>query len=187
MKNNNFSRFTKLAVAALVLLCGVAFTGCKPDVQYRDVYYYVLPMEADSPLIGTWAANEYEQYIITDKTFESVDTYKGNSLVVLQETKDSGRIFVKYSNIPDWTKGQADEPADKTGWTYLYGSWYPSNSELTGKWYAISYKDLKDDSIKISGAFKTGGVKATATLEKAIEEFTIENGYFSQYSTCTKQ
>ena len=32
-----------------------------------------------------------------------------------------------------------------------------------------------------------GTKKCTDTIEEAITEFTVENGYFATYSTCTKQ
>lgn len=185
MKNTNFSRYVKLWGAALVLVCGVAFTGCKPEVVYRDNYVYVLPMEADSALIGDWAANDYEKYIITSNTFESENTYKGDALVIKQDNETSGTIYVKYSEIYDWDKGQEDEPADTTGWLEFWGTWYPTNTELIGKWYAISYKNLTSSSIDIAGAM--GRKKCTDTIEEAITEFTIENGYFATYSTCVKQ
>ena len=55
-----------------------------------------------------------------------------------------------------------------------------------GKWYAVSYKNLKKDSVSLSGAFKLGGKTSTETFKEAIQEFTVENGYFDYYSECTK-
>lgn len=172
-----FNVFAKIAVAAVLLATALVFTGCKPEVQFRDKYV---------DLVGTWAAGEYEQYIITYDGFESVNTYKCNSIVIKQIDSKSGYIYGKYTLIPDWTKGQEEEPADKTGWLYTYGKWYPSNSELIGKWYAAYYSDLTSGSLKYSGAFKADGVSGTETLEEAIETFTVENGYFALPSECIK-
>ena len=116
MKNTNFSRCVKLWVAALVLVCGVAFTGCKPGVDKPALPAGVKELSADSMLIGEWAAYDYEKYIITSNTFESENTYKGDALVIKQDNETSGTIYVKYSEIYDWDKGQEDEPADTTGW-----------------------------------------------------------------------
>lgn len=196
MKNTNFSCCVKLWVAALVLVCGVAFTGCKPDVAPEILPDGVEKLSNDSALIGTWVASEYEQYIIKPTTFNG-GSYTGNSLVVMKNTESSGMIFVKYEKAYDWNNPVYVNPNDSTyyysSYEYdgvTYESWYPLDSTKIGKWYAISYTDLTANSIKISGALgsKTDHkIEATATLEKAIEEFTIENGYFSQYSTCAKQ
>lgn len=185
MKNTNFSRCVKLWVAALVLVCGVAFTGCKPGVDKPALPAGVKELSADSMLIGEWAANDNEKYIITSNTFESENTYKGDALVIKQDNETSGTIYVKYSEIYDWDKDQKDEPADTTGWLEFWGTWYPTNTELIGKWYAISYKNLTSSSIDIAGAM--GTKKCTDTIEEAITEFTVENGYFATYSTCAKQ
>lgn len=32
-----------------------------------------------------------------------------------------------------------------------------------------------------------GGATSTETLDEAVSEFTIENGYFGTYSDCTRQ
>ena len=173
MKKLNF--FSKVAVAAVLVASVFVMVGCKPQVEFRDV---------NVELSGTWIASESEKYTITYSTFEAENTYKGDNLVIVQDSADSGRLFIKYTQIPDWSKGQNEEPADKTGWTFSFGKWYPSNAALAGKWYAVSYKNLSSKSIKISGAF--GAKKATDTLEEAIEEFTVENNYFSFYSDCVK-
>lgn len=170
-----FNIFSKVAIAAFLVASAFVLAGCKPGVEYRDV---------NVELSGTWAANESERYTITYSSFESENTYKGDNLVIVQDSAKSGRIFIKYTQIPDWGKDQDDEPADKTGWTFSFGKWYPSDVALIGKWYAISYKDLTSKSIKLSGAF--GAKKATDTLEEAIAEFTAENNYFAFYSDCVK-
>ena len=81
-----------------------------------------------------------------------------------------------------------EDPNDDTYLNYLDLDmyWYPLDKENLGKWYAISYKNLSPTSISISGALKASGKKSTETLEEAIKEFTIENGYFAVYSECTK-
>lgn len=170
-----FNIFSKVAIAAFLVASAFVMAGCKPGVEYRDV---------NVELSGTWAASESERYTITYSSFESENTYKGDNLVIVQDSAKSGRIFIKYTQIPDWDKGQNDEPADKTGWTFSFGQWYPSDVALIGKWYAISYKDLTSKSVKISGAY--GTKKATDSLEEAIAEFTVENGYFAGFSECVK-
>ncbi len=171
MKNTNFSRCVKLWVAALVLVCGVAFTGCKPGVVYRDNYVYVLPMEADSALIGDWKSEHGEIFEITSDTLKNGgswgDCYAGNNLLIREITQDSGYLYIKYTRAMNPDYSYSEDAAD------------------VGKWYALSYKNLKSDTVDLAGAF--GTVSATNTIAEAIAEFTIENGYFASYSTCAKQ
>lgn len=162
MKNTNFSRCVKLWVAALVLVCGVAFTGCKPGVEYRDAYVSI---------IGTWKSEYGEIFEITSDTLKNGgswgDSYAGNNLLIREITQDSGYLYIKYTRAmnPDYT--------------------YSEDAADVGKWYALSYKNLKPDTVDLAGAY--GNVSATNTIEEAIAEFTIENGYFASYSTCVKQ
>lgn len=69
----------------------------------------------------------------------------------------------------------------------IYGK-YTENTyspSVVGKYYAVSFKDLTDTSISISGAYKDGKMAADSLVE-AITEFTINNGYYSLYSSCKK-
>lgn len=53
--------------------------------------------------------------------------------------------------------------------------------------YVVAYKGLTDNACSFSNAYKFGGVESTKTLKEAKKEFTVENGYFSFYSDCTKK
>ena len=44
---------------------------------------------------------------------------------------------------------------------------------------------MTDTTVKISGAYKSGGVSATDTLAEAKTTFTEAGGYFGVYSDCT--
>ena len=71
----------------------------------------------------------------------------------------------------------------------IYGK-YTENSytpSLVGKYYAVSFKDLTDSGISISGAYKESGKTGTDTLGQAIKEFTIDNEYFGIYSACERK
>ena len=116
-------------------------------------------------LLGTWISTYNETYIYDGKTFTSA--YDGkNSYVITVER-------ISYSS-------------DTAG--IIYGK-YTENSTygdaVVGKYYAVSFKDLTDTSISISGAYKDGKMSAD-TLVEAITEFTINNGYYSLYSSCKK-
>lgn len=183
MKHNIFSKvklFSAMALVASVLF----FAGCQNPTVTQTEYYYVLPVDSNDAVLGTWTANENESYGITQAGFVN-EAYEGNSLVVLKTSDTAGTIFIKYTKVYDWDNGVTEDPHDDT---YLnsWGKWYPLNEELIGKWYAISYKNLTSSSISISGAFKADGIKAADTLDEAVREFTIANGYFGSYSECTK-
>lgn len=151
--------------ASLGLLFLVTLTGCVQEVPVEKDYYISVS--------GKWVDSYKSTYEIKTGTFknygEGYSSYEGDSLMILPLSENSGTIFIKYtvSANPDFT--------------------YSSTAPDVGKWYAISYKNLTKNSISISGAWKNGGKTSTTTLEEAVKEFTIENGYFKTYSECTKK
>ena len=160
MFHNKFSRFLAVFIT-VVSLC--AF-GCK--TQPEEVFI--------SDLYGKWTSSPEEVYEISKDYFktygESWSGYEGDSIIIIPNENDnaSGTIFFKYT-----VSANLD--------------YYYSNNALdVGKWYAVSYKNLKKDSVSLSGAYKSDGKTSTETLKEAIQEFTVANGYFDNYSECTK-
>ena len=159
MFHNKFSRFLAVFIT-VVSLC--AF-GCKTqpeEVSYSDIF-------------GKWTDDSGSIYEITEDSFknygEGWSAYEGNSLEIIpNDDGKSGTIFLKYTVSINPDRSYSDTAPD------------------VGKWYAVSYKNLKKDSVSLSGAFKLGGKTSTETSEEAKEEFTVENGYFGTYSECTK-
>lgn len=161
MFNNKFSRFLAVFIT-VVSLC--AF-GCKTqpeEVSYSDIF-------------GKWTDDSGSIYEITEDSFknygEGWSAYEGNSLEIIpNDDGKSGTIFLKYTvsanSDPDWS--------------------YSNTAPDVGRWYAVSYKNLKKNSLSLSGAYKLGGKTSTETLQEAIKEFTVANGYFDYYSECTK-
>ncbi len=168
MKRFNLSHLLAIALVALSL----STFGC----QQPTTVTVNLPS-----LVGTWAnSTSYgtSRYIITATTFDSTwtptsgtssNSYAGDSLYLVPSSLTSGTMFIKY------TRSMNSD--------YTYSETAPD----VGKWYAISYKDLTDTSVSISGAYKLNGATSKDTLQEAISEFTIENGYFAIYSECTKE
>ena len=114
-------------------------------------------------LLGTWEnkqPNFTETYIYDGITFTSSGSYKMKVKSIIWSSDASGIIYGRYTE----------------------NTYSPS---VVGKYYAVSFKDLTDTSISISGAFK-GGKMAADTLVEAITEFTINNGYYGTYSSCKK-
>ena len=160
MFHNKFSRFLAVFIT-VVSLC--AF-GCKTQPEEAFI----------SDLYGKWTSSYDEVYEISKDYFKTYGTwgsgYEGDSINIITNENDntSGTIFLKYtvSMNPDYS--------------------YSDTAPDVGKWYAVSYKNLTKNSVSLSGALKSGGKTSTETLEKAIEEFTVENGYFASYSECKK-
>ena len=113
-------------------------------------------------LLGTWEnkqPNFTETYIYDGITFDA-GSYKMKVKSIIWSSDASGIIYGRYTEN-----------------TY--------NSSVVGKYYAVSFKDLTDTSISICGAYKDGKM-ATDSLVEAINEFTINNGYYGTYSSCKK-
>lgn len=164
MKNTKFS-FNRawLVLTALLMsaLVAVSFTSCKSD-------------DDDASIYGTWKSSYGEIYDISTTELKNGGSwgncYAGNNLTVRKISDSAGIVYIKYTR------------------SIIYGSMdYSETAPDVGKWYAISYKNLTDDTVSISGAYKSGGATSTETLDEAVSEFTIENGYFGIYSDCTRQ
>lgn len=185
MKKNNL--FTKVTLAALFVLSAVAFSSCKadPEEEYIPSVTDLVKLSDYDLLIGNWTSGYGESFSIGTQSFSS-DSYAINNTYVYKASKTSGFIYGKYTEIYDWTKETTEEPENKNGWLEYWGKWYPTNYDLLGKWYAIYYDKLSATSVELSGAYKFDGKEACDTLEEALEEFTIGNGYFAGNSSCTK-
>ena len=113
-------------------------------------------------LLGTWENKQQtytETYIYDGINFDA-GSYKMKVKSIIWSSDASGIIYGRY----------------------ITNSFY---TNVVGKYYAVSFKDLTDTSISISGAYKDGKMSAD-TLVEAITEFTINNGYYSFYSSCKK-
>lgn len=121
------------------------------------------PYNDNSRLLGTWEnkqPNYTETYIYDGITFDAV-SYKMKVKSIIWSSDASGIIYGRYTEN-----------------TY--------NPSVVGKYYAVSFKDLTYSSVSISGAYKKDGKMATDSLVEAINEFTINNGYYGTYSSCKK-
>ena len=105
---------------------------------------------APNSLVGTWENPTYAEEIYTYDgiTFTSANMYVVKVERIIYSSDTAGIIYGKYTE----------------------NSYTPS---LVGKYYAVSFKDLTDSGVSISGAYKKSGKTGTDTLEQAIKEFTI--------------
>ena len=177
MKSTRFSFGSAAAfLGALLIVVSLSFSlaSCKTDDNNDD------SLTSGIALIGKWKDSYDSTYEISQNEFSNYgygyDSYAGNNLVISITSNDfsSGYIYIQY------TKAYCAEHSNLEEYKYTYDN----DSPDVGKWYAISIKELTNSSIKLSGAY--GEKTSTETLEEAITEFTIENGYFANYSDCTK-
>lgn len=176
MKSTRFSfgsAATFLGALLIVVSLSFSLASCKTADDDNPLPQGIEELSADSPLIGKWKDSYGSIYEISQTEFsnygENYNSYAGKNLVISKSTDNSGYIYIQYTRA-----------ADKN-WNYTTDKTKAPDVE---KWYAISFKKLTNSSIKLSGAY--GEKTSTETLEEAITEFTIENGYFASYSDCTK-
>ena len=170
MKSLRFNRMSK--IMGIMFVCAAlvsAFVSCKNPVNGPSNF-------SEDSLNGTWVSPDGNWIInTTAKTLDNGGDgwlgYAGNELSVVFTNNENteGYIYIKYTR--SYTG---------TGWDYS------ESAPDVGKYYALSFKNLTDSSIKISGAYKDGGQTSCTTLDAAKQEFTIANGYFGAYSDCTK-
>lgn len=175
MKSTRYAFGRALALLCTFVFISFGFISCQTETEHEtelDVYQ----ISEDNALIGEWESSYGEIYAISTTSLSNGgswgDCYAGDSLLVsyTSEAQTSGYIYIKYTRAinPD-------------------GYSYSETAPDVGKWYALSFKNLTSSSMEISGAFKKEGKTSTETLEEAIEEFTVKNGYFDSYSECVKR
>ena len=201
MKSTRFiSKAFSLALTSV--LFAFAVTGCYHESTLTEDY-----------LNGTWSAL-YESYTIDveNSTFDAGSySYAGDQMEIDFTGNDSGYIYINYTRAYESTSTEPEDASSWTSYSYWMDSSYncvytdPSDDSYTkytvwyrysstasdcGKWYAICFKDLTETSVSLSGAY--GSVTdhyltSTDTLAQAKKEFTVENGYFSTFSSLTKE
>lgn len=176
MKSTRFSfgsAATFLGALLIVVSLSFSLASCKTADDDNPLPQGIEELSADSPLIGKWKDSYGSIYEISQTEFsnygENYNSYAGKNLVISKSTDNSGYIYIQYTRAAE---KNGNYTTDKT------------KAPDVGKWYSISFKELTNSSIKLSGAY--GEKTSTETLEEAITEFTIENGYFASYSDCTK-
>ena len=157
MLHKYFSRF----LTVLITVVGL-FVGCaSPAGEDGGVSVY-----------HKWVDSYSSYYEITKDYFKNYgndySSYEGNNVTVIEDENDKtqGTVFIKYTVAINSDNSFSETAPD------------------VGKWYAIRYNNLKNDSVSISGVYKENGKTATETLEEAKIEFTQENGYFAYFSEC---
>ena len=116
MKNLKFSR---LFAAMMVVAC-LVFVGCSPADDETKEDSVGRPLTADDGIVGTWAASKSEVYVVTTSDFTSVGSYTGDNILVVEDSEDSGRLFVKYTKAIEYSD---TDPAEDSANPWNYSSW----------------------------------------------------------------
>ena len=169
-------------LSSFVVLACAAFVLCVASCKEPD------GASAENTVYGTWKSSYSEYFVISSdsKTItnyygsisDSTECYAGSDVFISATDDTSGYIYLKY------TRAGYDTNSDG------YVDTYTTDGTLAtdvGKWYAVAYKNLTSASCSFCGAYLATGVTSTDSLDEAKSTFTIDNGYFSYYSECTKQ
>jgi hypothetical protein len=179
MKNLKFSRL----FAAIMFVAVLGLTGCKPEPEVKETIiekvYVARTLNAQDKIIGTWVSEWGEKFVISATDYDNYSNY-GSA---------DGSFYLYYSTNNLYI-GTIDETSG-----YIYGKFDDADhigyGATVGQWYAFYYFDLTANSVKISQAYKEGGKAGCASLEEAMKEFNVANGYMStaagKYSVVTKE
>jgi hypothetical protein len=159
-----FTRFKKPWLAVLVaglLVFSFQLSGCAKE-----------PEESAS-LDGYWlsggayadgfeiSGKNFLQYSDANKTVSFAGTIENDPDL----SADAGIIIIKITDDGAW------------------------DTMTVGSYYGISWKNLSDDGVSESSAFKTDGNKNAGlpTLDEAKNEYTVENLYYGFYGDYARQ
>ena len=158
MKNIKFSRL----FAAMMFVACLVLTGCKPakDPTAATIYGKWTYENNNWNTYGDYACN-----IASDKIETSSYGAHNGAIELVTLTADSGYIYYQFEK-------------DITGYD---SSYKPFTVNAKGKWCAVAYKNLTDDSVNMCDAYKT--YDFAASLEEAKTLYTVENGWFSALNT----
>lgn len=155
MKNFKFSRL----FAAMMFVACLVLVGCKQPTDDNSA-----PAVVESPvlssseaIVGTWTSEFGEKYIVTTNSVQEA-AWMSWEMAIEEFDKISETAGVIYGKL---TKGS---------------DWTP-----TGTYYAFAYKDLVDNTCRITSA-----TTSYETLAEVKAACTIEN-MFSNSSECAKQ
>jgi len=155
MKNLKFSRL----FAAVMFVACLVLVGCKQPTDDNSA-----PAVVESPvlssseaIVGTWTSEFGEKYIVTTNSVQEAAWMSWEMAIEEFDkiSENAGVIYGKLIKDSDWT------PA--------------------GTYYAFAYKDLVDNTCKITSA-----TTSYETLAEVKAACTIES-MFTGHSECTKQ
>jgi hypothetical protein len=155
--------FMSLSVALVFCMSAVMFIACS-DPASEDV----------GSIYGTWVSPTQwgnEEWVISSANlinrFDGAVSYSGTLIAIREESPSAGYITIRFTEN-------------------LF------SPEAVGNYYVIHYKNLSSSSVEISAAYSAadpdnGGATGKADRAMAENSYTVQTGYFTMYSACTKQ
>lgn len=181
MKNSRFGRALAALFIGFVVCLG--FGSCQNESDTEYVYQYVIPLTGSDLIFGTKWQDDF-----TDWNNYGESSYDFKALATSIETASygaqTGTVYIrKLSETSGYIYYQI---SDTTGFSYSN----KEASEYSGKWYAVFYKNLTTSSVKMCDAYpsfeasdpdtyKIADYHCADTLEDAVNNITVENGYFA--------
>ena len=153
----------RLMVAALAA-CLVLLSGCE-----------LATSSADGALTGYWTS------VYGDGFELSGNTLAGFRYVQYDDADRNVSFAGTVVNNPDFDAS--------TGYIIILvtdpGSW----AKTEGSYYAVHWKNLSGSLVASASAFKYGGTynNGMTTIDGALAEYTVENGYYGYYGEYTLQ
>ena len=165
MKSTRFNFGRALLTLCAIFFVSFSFISCQQEEDPEYVYEYVIVTPyTDSADYGTLNSNSWESTYGDAYAFNNASvTYSDNW--GFNWTGTVAGIYGNYIYFKYETVGTALDPS------------------LVGKYNAINFKNLTSSSVSMGTASNyTNKRKAcTDTLEEAVKEFTIANGYWSSW------
>ena len=174
MKSSRFNFGRALLTLCAIFFVSFSFISCQQETETEYVSDYVYEYVIVNPYTDS---ADYET--LNSNSWESIygDAYAFNNASVTYN--DGGWGY-------DWTGKVAGIYGNYIYFKYVtVGSGL--DSSLIGKYNAINFKNLTSSSVSMGTASNyTNKRKAyTDTLEEAVKEFTIANGYWSSWGEYT--
>ncbi|GEM_PF-5685432 len=167
MKSSRFNFGRALSLLCAIFFVSFSFISCQQEEDTEYVYEYVIvnpytDSEDYDKLNGnTWLSSSNDYYDFNNDTVYYYDGGYGYDWSGKVAGIRDNYIYFKYVSV-----GSGLE-----------------DSSLEGKYNAINFKDLTNSTVSMGTASNyTNKRKAcTDTLEEAVKEFTLANGYWSYW------
>ncbi len=170
MKSSRFNFGRALSLLCAIFFVSFSFISCQQEEDTEYVYEYVIVNpytdSADYETLNSnsWVSNFGDAYVFNNASV----TYDDGDYESEYDYGWTGKVAGVYGN-------------------YIYFKYVTVGSgldtSLVGKYNAINFKNLTSSSVSMGTAtnYYNKRKACTDTLEEAVKEFTLANGYWSYW------
>lgn len=170
--------------------------GSAQNIMYRTFRLLVLVPMILLFVVGLQSFTSCD--LLGDKKEDSLVGYwksgYGDGFEIKWDASSGGYLFKQYDDANKTVSFAGvivnnPDLAASTGYILLRitdgGTWY----KTVDTYYGVHWKDFTGDTVKEASAYKVGGANndGMPTAEQAIQEYTVENGYFIYYGEYQRQ